>query len=1310
MSQHRRAESAHTSSSWSARWTASGTAGSSAPQHADEHPWKQSSLGRPHNDSQYTDAWQSIWLSDYHVSQQQDRDTSRPASKGRSDADDADGLPGPHLQELAASNHYGDIWGSVSLDHDKRATSARRRPNSSTVQPLSRSSRSLRQLRSGAAQQAPRMSSHRRTASAANPGHKTVHSHSQPASGTIASRYSAYLDGASGSAALAPAETRTAASSNTEAQGVNAVKRASGGYDLVWTSPHAAVGSQWNPPKHKKKGPKSRPSSTIRAHSPIQVSATKSDSSTHRKRGPATISKPNAPAARAAGRGTGPGSSSRKAPNSKGRKHSRHKSSPQVAAGVEGVASSPLAPLTSVSSTTGTSPPRESNIVPVASNHWRILSSGTAVSQASPSVPSFAVPSVQVSPMSAAGGRRRVDQPTAVHTQHFLHARQTPAPAGIRSPGAVGGGIQRRGAAQSAHRRVRSAETAVFSSAPADPIPVGRQSAAASTHGGLSSAVVSAADLHSMDAALHRLKIALQQSSPHGPGSRSHNIAVGTATSTSKHPTSARQGPPTPNSADPPRAAVQSQPMATVQVESSDTLLRSVRSSAGPLRPVLSEVLSPSSGQPQSNPRKPQSNLGKKQAPPYKTDAPHTQPADDSPTEQQSTAHTARAPAMSDHGKTSPPPAPPSKPAAQEAAATIRQAALSRKLDPPQDMPASAPPAIPTSKPASGKKSAQFLAAQAGLQAVIAKQQAASIVSPADAAQGSRRSQGGEGVGDTAAAAAEQAARTANPLAPDSTTPTTHATAATTQARPSHVSVDAARVRVLPPVPRRRTKAGGKRPQSAPFKSSNQAKAEPPKRTEAETQLPAKHASRRAAALNELVTSEVVYISKLQRLVQVFEAPTAPAGGAPLADAPPPAALLGEGPFFLAPAEAEHETPRGSLTPSSSHSGTPMASPEHVRSKSSSGRRFSWLGGARDPSTFLSAEQHTTLFRAVHTLLPLHFDLLQQLHDSIRSCSDSDSQARGPGQPLVTADSAGKVEMGEVMLQFSPFFKMYNQYVAGHGAALTLLAELSASDSAFTDWLRRTEMSPAAGGQTLPSFLIMPVQRVPRYALLLKELLAHTPPSHCDHEPLKQALGVVEGSASRINAAISEFAMRQQVVQLQAALTPAPTPSLVGPSTRFVLAGWLHKVTGGSSTREYLVVLLSDCLVYASVGVGKNSTSLQAHKAAYREAMTAAVDGSHELQRAVKQLELPLDRGQLKLHNRLQVAAVEASLDGKGRHCLQLEATPKSVQFVCQGQLEAAMWKDTLQSVLQEQAALQERRRRGSVVAAAASGGEQADS
>ncbi len=66
---------------------------------------------------------------------------------------------------------------------------------------------------------------------------------------------------------------------------------------------------------------------------------------------------------------------------------------------------------------------------------------------------------------------------------------------------------------------------------------------------------------------------------------------------------------------------------------------------------------------------------------------------------------------------------------------------------------------------------------------------------------------------------------------------------------------------------------------------------------------------------------------------------------------------------------------------------------------------------------------------------------------------------------------------------------------------------------------------------TLDALLIMPVQRIPRYELLIKELLKHTSVEHQDHTLLVRGQKEVHTLATKINHVEAEAGLLQQMQQ-----------------------------------------------------------------------------------------------------------------------------------------------------------------------------------
>ena len=74
--------------------------------------------------------------------------------------------------------------------------------------------------------------------------------------------------------------------------------------------------------------------------------------------------------------------------------------------------------------------------------------------------------------------------------------------------------------------------------------------------------------------------------------------------------------------------------------------------------------------------------------------------------------------------------------------------------------------------------------------------------------------------------------------------------------------------------------------------------------------------------------------------------------------------------------------------------------------------------------------------------------------------------------------------ISDIFLQLVPYLRMYTQYVNNLNVAMTTLDECKRKSKQFVAFLD-TKLKTTKG-LDIGSFLIMPVQRIPRYVLLLK--------------------------------------------------------------------------------------------------------------------------------------------------------------------------------------------------------------------------------
>lgn len=110
----------------------------------------------------------------------------------------------------------------------------------------------------------------------------------------------------------------------------------------------------------------------------------------------------------------------------------------------------------------------------------------------------------------------------------------------------------------------------------------------------------------------------------------------------------------------------------------------------------------------------------------------------------------------------------------------------------------------------------------------------------------------------------------------------------------------------------------------------------------------------------------------------------------------------------------------------------------------------------------------------------------------------------------------------------------------------------------------------------LEGFLLLPVQRICRYPLMLKELLRHTPETHADHERIGSALLVMQDMAKQINQA-SRY--KEEILRLQSSLDSWPGKPLSECCSQLLFEGDLLKVSG-SHMQERHFFLFDNLFVY----------------------------------------------------------------------------------------------------------------------------------
>lgn len=118
----------------------------------------------------------------------------------------------------------------------------------------------------------------------------------------------------------------------------------------------------------------------------------------------------------------------------------------------------------------------------------------------------------------------------------------------------------------------------------------------------------------------------------------------------------------------------------------------------------------------------------------------------------------------------------------------------------------------------------------------------------------------------------------------------------------------------------------------------------------------------------------------------------------------------------------------------------------------------------------LSPQLQEEIFMNSTNLLAVHTGIVQQLEN------------------VLAGYSAQAGTIGDVFSSIAPYLKIYKHYAANFDRAMSRVEELSKKNPAFISKLQKCHADSRVGfGLTLGAYLLEPIQRIPRYKLLLQE-------------------------------------------------------------------------------------------------------------------------------------------------------------------------------------------------------------------------------
>ena len=212
--------------------------------------------------------------------------------------------------------------------------------------------------------------------------------------------------------------------------------------------------------------------------------------------------------------------------------------------------------------------------------------------------------------------------------------------------------------------------------------------------------------------------------------------------------------------------------------------------------------------------------------------------------------------------------------------------------------------------------------------------------------------------------------------------------------------------------------------------------------------------------------------------------------------------------------------------------------------------------GGRD-NFVLSSNDYKLLFADISGLINFHRQFLRDL----REC---------------------KGNIGEAIIKNVDNFDKYQAYAKYYEQAVKKLKDLEEKSLTFKTFLEQARQRPECKRMSLNDLLISPIQRIPRYILLLKEIIKNLPQER--KGILQEALSKITNVAQDVNESKKQFDRVLGMFELGQIIDNLPAV-VIGSNRELLCKVMGNDVTGGASSggdqKILMLLLFNDVLVMA---------------------------------------------------------------------------------------------------------------------------------
>uniref|UniRef100_A0A1A7WRA7 Faciogenital dysplasia n=1 Tax=Iconisemion striatum TaxID=60296 RepID=A0A1A7WRA7_9TELE len=179
----------------------------------------------------------------------------------------------------------------------------------------------------------------------------------------------------------------------------------------------------------------------------------------------------------------------------------------------------------------------------------------------------------------------------------------------------------------------------------------------------------------------------------------------------------------------------------------------------------------------------------------------------------------------------------------------------------------------------------------------------------------------------------------------------------------------------------------------------------------------------------------------------------------------------------------------------------------------------------------------------------------------------------------ITGEWDSNPRIGDILQKLAPFMKMYGEYVKNFDRAMDLVNTWNQRSSQFKSVVQNIQKQDVCGNLTLQHHMLEPVQRIPRYEMLLKDYLKKLPDEALDRKDAEKALELISTAANHSNAAIRKMEKMHKLLEVYERL--GGEEDIVNPANELIKEGLIKKMSAKNGTaQDRYLYLFNNMVLY----------------------------------------------------------------------------------------------------------------------------------